>query len=446
MMQRKKSKCRVSLLVFCWVLACAAASRAQTSSIDTALAHQYFDEAEQICRADNGKLWGVSLCAPILFVDRKTRLIVANKADAENHLTKDGNVFTGHLPERVNIANTAIDWAGTRWAMIIWPLPEDKSERAGLLAHESWHRIQDTLKLPGSMPANAHLDSTHGRLWLQLEWRALAAALTTKGDDRRAAAKNALTFRAYRRMLFPQADAEERALEMNEGLAEYTGVKLSGRANLTQYAAAQLKSAEGRETFVRSFAYASGAAYGVLLDEAGAAWRKNLLPSGDLGSMLQKAFSINLPPDIKREAEIALKLYGGEVLLRAENERERKRQQRLNSYRASLVDNPVLAIPLQKMNMQFNPNNPLPLDGHGTIYPDIRIVDVWGVLTVRQGALMNPTFTAVYVSAPVEQSAQALRGNGWTLDLNAGWTIKPGARKGDYVLQRNDTDQVHTRN
>ncbi len=445
MMQRKKSKCRVSLICCC-ILVCATALRAQTSSMDTVLAHQYFEEAEQICRADNGKLWGVSLCAPMLFVDRKTRLIVANKSDAENHLTKDGNVFTGHLPERVNIANTAINWAGTRWAMILWPLPENEFERAGLLAHESWHRVQDALKLPGSMPTNAHLDSTQGRLWLQLEWRALASALTTKGDKRRAAAKNALTFRAYRRTLFPQADAEERALEMNEGLAEYTGVKLSGRPNPAQYAASQLKRAEQKETFVRSFAYASGTAYGILLDETGAAWRKNLQPSDDLGSLLQKAFSINLPPDIKREAEDAFKLYGGEALLIAENEREKNRQQRLKPYRASLVNNPVLAIPLQKMNMQFNPNNPLPLDKHGTIYPDIRIVDAWGVLTVAQGALVNPTFTIVYVSAPIEQRARALRGNGWTLDLNDGWTIKPGARKGDYVLQRNDTNQVHTRN
>lgn len=272
-MQREKSKCRVSLIISFCLIACEAASRAQTSSIDTALAHQYFDEAEQICRADSGKLWGVSLCAPMLFVDRKTRLIVANKSDAENRLTKEGNVFTGRLPERVNIANTATDWSGTRWAMIVWPLPENEFERRSLLAHESWHRIQDTLKLPGSMPANSHLDSMQGRLWLQLEWRALAAALTTKGEQRQAAAKNALTFRAHRRMLFPQADAEERALEMNEGLAEYTGVKLSGRPNLAQYAASQLKEAEGKETFVRSFAYASGTAYGILLDEAGAAWR-----------------------------------------------------------------------------------------------------------------------------------------------------------------------------
>lgn len=182
-MRGKRLNYSISLSIcFCFLICsgiavCANSPAAQTVSIDTALAHGYFQEAENICRADGGKLWGVSLCAPILFIDPKTRSVVANERDAEGVLTKQENVFTGHLPERVNIANTSIDWSGTRWAMIIWPLPENEYERANLLAHESWHRIQDALKLPATMPANAHLDSPQGRLWLQLEWRALAAAL-----------------------------------------------------------------------------------------------------------------------------------------------------------------------------------------------------------------------------------------------------------------------------
>lgn len=50
----------------------------------------------------------------MIFVDLQTRTVVANQADAESHLTKDGNVFIGKLPENMNIANTAIQWAGGR--------------------------------------------------------------------------------------------------------------------------------------------------------------------------------------------------------------------------------------------------------------------------------------------------------------------------------------------
>ncbi len=84
---------------------------AQSSAIDTPRAARYFQEAQALCSRDKGKLWGVSLCAPMLFVDRATRRVVANQADKEGVLTKDGNVFAGQLPAKANIANTAVEWA-----------------------------------------------------------------------------------------------------------------------------------------------------------------------------------------------------------------------------------------------------------------------------------------------------------------------------------------------
>jgi hypothetical protein len=89
------------------------------------------------------------------------------------------------------------------------------------------------------------------------------------------------------------------------------------------------------------------------------------------------------------------------------------------------------------MNMQFNPGNLLPLDSLGTVYPDIRVVDVWGILTVSRGALMNPTFSRISVSAPGSLGASPIQGDGWTLELNAGWAVAAaGERKGDYVVKK----------
>ena len=249
----------------------------RTFPIDTTLALHYFQEAKALCSRDGGNLWGVSLCAPMIFVDRNTRIVVANQADKEGILTREGDVFVGHLPLKVDIANTATEWAGEIWTMIIFPLPEDKYLRAKLVAHELWHRIQSDIGFPSSGAANNHLDSFEGRVWLQLEWRALAAALTRKGKDRHQAIAHALLFRVYRRAIFPNAAVEEREMEMHEGLAEYTGVRLSGIPNLNQFVVeTDLKEAANKQTFVRSFAYASGPAYAVLLDEAKVAWRKNL--------------------------------------------------------------------------------------------------------------------------------------------------------------------------
>ena len=410
---------------------------AQSSPIDTTLASQYFQEAQAVCNRDNGRLWGVSLCAPMLFVDRKTRTVVANQADKEGILTKDGNVFVGQLPAKVNIANTATEWAGVKWTMVIFPLPEDKIRRANLMAHEMWHRVQNDIGFPSSGAANNHLDSRDGRMWLQLEWRALAAALMSRGKQRHQAIADALLFRAYRRAVFPQAASEEREMEMHEGLAEYTGVRLSGSPNLNQYVVDKdLKEAAQKQTFVRSFAYASGPAYGILLDETKTNWRKNLKKEDDLGSLLQKRVSIKLPQNIEQAAELRAKNYDSDKLRAFETERENNRQKLLAEYRAKLVDGAVLELPILKMSMQMNPGTLVPLEPIGTVYPDIRIVDAWGILTVTKGALIKSDFSKIYVSAPSSLSAPSIQGDGWTLELNAGWTVAAGERKGDYVVKK----------
>jgi hypothetical protein len=124
------------------------------------------------------------------------------------------------------------------------------------------------------------------------------------------------------------------------------------------------------------------------------------------------------------------------VLRAAETEREETRRKLLAEFRLKLVDGPVLVIPLQQMRMEFNPGNLVPLEGLGTVYPTIRVVDVWGILTVSKGALIDSTFSKIQVSAPNEPSAQPLHGDGWTLELNEGWTLVPEEVKGNYRLKK----------
>ncbi len=153
----------------------------RNSPIDLAEAKTRFAEAKKLAQADHGQLWGKSVEGPMMFVDPRTRYVVGNQADAEGLLKPAGDVFIGKLPPKIPIANTACQWAGVHWSMVLWPLPEDETTRTILLMHESWHRIQNDLGLPPLDPPNAHLDTMPGRYWLQLEWRALARALTTQG-------------------------------------------------------------------------------------------------------------------------------------------------------------------------------------------------------------------------------------------------------------------------
>src|SRR3954471_23353229 len=81
---------------------------AQTSQpipVDTA--RKYFAEAQSLCIADHGRLWGISLCGPMMFVDPGSRYVVANHVDAKGLLKADAGVFVGVLPRDQNIANTA---------------------------------------------------------------------------------------------------------------------------------------------------------------------------------------------------------------------------------------------------------------------------------------------------------------------------------------------------
>lgn len=394
-------------------------------------------EADTICQSDNGALWGISLCGPVLLVDPVTRLVVANQVDHDNQLKSNGESFVGKLPEQINIANTALDWAGTKWTMIMLPLPERKDRRAALIAHEMWHRIQGEIGLPQTPAENTHLDTRDGRFWLQLEWRALAIALETSESARKEAARDAAIFRTRRRQLFPAAAKNERELELNEGLAEYTGAKLSGNPDLARFVVQnELIEAPRQKTFVRSFAYAAGPAYGLLLDDTGADWRQAVRARRDLAELLIQRAGIQMPADIETAAHERAAKYGSVALGAEEDRREQIQRDLVKSYRAKLVDGPVLIVPLHKMNMQFDPGNLVSLDSLGTVYPNIRVVDDWGILTVTKGgALMSADFSRIVVPAPKKTAQPALEGDGWELRLNPGWSVGPAQREGDLIIR-----------
>ncbi len=418
---------------------------AQSKGIDLAQAKQYFDEARTICENDRGKLWGKNLCAPMIFADPQTREVIASQADAESRLKEQGGVFAGELPPEVNPANTAMTWAGTRWTMIIWPLPASPTARARLMMHELFHHLQDELGLPGSNPTNAHLATLQGRIWLELEWRALQQALARPEQrplERKRAAEDALLFRLQRRSLFPRAAVEERELEMNEGLAEYTGYKLRGTVDsaTTEAVINRLGSAADDSSFSRSFAYVSGPAYGMLLDLAGASWRKGLTARSDLGELLRQTYAIKLPQDIMAAANARAAEYDGDALRWSETRQAEERQAALDIYKKRLIDSPVLTFQaMEKFNFSFDPNQVIPLDENTTIYPTLRVTDVWGVLEVSDGALMKrdqEKVAGVAVEAPKDAVGKSgvVEGPGWKLTLSDGWRLAESEQKGNLVV------------
>jgi hypothetical protein len=415
-----------------------AASAQTPQPIPIETAQTYFSEAQSLCQADHGHLWGVSLCGPIMFVDPQSRSIVASQADAKGLLKAEAGVFVGLLPTDQNIANTAVEWSGVYWTQMLWPLPGEVRQRETLISHELFHRIQNQLKLPKVEGGeNAQLDTVDGRYYLQLEWRALSRALQASTDEeRRTAAADAVLFRAERYRLFPGADGQEQALELNEGLAEYTGVRVGNPTAEEQIKAAlnDFSSHRDDSTFVRSFAYATGPGYGLLLDRYLPGWHDQLKPDQGFGALLRNALHIALPENLQLAAERRATQYDGTTLRAAETERETRRQQLVAGYHAKFIDGPVLTLQFRNMQVQFDPRNLQPLGDAGTVYPNLRISDDWGILDAKNGALMKPDWSAVIVVAPLASTGSSLKGDGWTLELKPGWKIVLGTRKGDFIL------------
>ena len=405
-------------------------------AIDLDQARQYFEEARTICESDSGHLWGRSLCVPMMFVDKQTGSFVANQNNLDKTLESSGGLFVGKLPTEIGAANTAIEWGGKRWTMVMWPLPANKYSRADLMLHESFHGIEPALGLDAAVTANAHLDTHDGRLWLQLEWLALREALRASGEERQMAIQDALLFRQYRRQLFPLATKEECQMEMHEGLAQYTGHALCGLPSdqIARQLGVQLDAAQNEESLVSSFAYWSGSVYGLLLDTYRADWRMGLTSASDFGRLLQKASGISALPVTSEDVEQRLKAYNGASVRASEDEREISRRQQLEKYRSLLVDGPTLLIPLQQMQFTYNPSNLCPLDTLGTVYPTMRLTDLWGTLDVGNGALLARNMMKVILSAPPDTSVRPVVGDGWVLQLKPGWMFAPGERKGDLVL------------
>lgn len=398
--------------------------RPVAAQVEPALADSYFEEVRVLCEHEGGRLWGVPLCGPLVFADAATSTIATNRPAP-----------AGDRPPTLGYANSYVVWGGTRWAALVWPPPRDDARsRGALMLHELFHRIQPELGLTFPEPKNDHLDTAEGRYWLQLEWRALRKAIGTSGPARETALADALAFRRARRARFPEAAENERILELQEGLAQYTGVVASTATarQADSVAMAQLDTREWLTSLVRTFAYGSGTAYGVLLDEYSPGWTRRLGPRDDLGTLLAEASGVSGSPD----PATAAAAYGGPSLLVAERAREAEREARVAELRARFVDGPVLVLP-GTGTYSFTSQGITPLGEHGSVYPTVRATADWGTL---EGALVlvDPEGGSLTVPAPPESRGDTIHGDDWTLVLAPGWKLGPGPRPGDLAAARGD--------
>jgi hypothetical protein len=403
------------------LLGVAAAADAQ---VQPQLAQRWFEEAMKLCERDAGRLWGVSLCGPMVIFDQRTGTRATSQPEPE-----------GPPPRLSGFADGPVTWGGSRWfSFPLYMLAGDADARQQNMLHGLFHRIQPELGFITDDGFNEHLDTLEGRVWMQLEWRALRRAVESSGSDRAEAIADALAFRRERRRLFPGAADNERRDEIREGLASYTGIAAwaNSPADARRAAASALAGGESQPAFVGNFEAASGPGYGVLLDDLLPGWRRQLRSASDLGDLLASA--TNRPPTT--DVAVAAVRYDGAALRTAEEARDRAQQVRVAELRRRFVDGPVLTMPAGGSGTSDTTGS-VGIPGTGTVFfRNFTLSARWGRLNADGGVLRSAdgTTLSVPVTGPLEGTT--LRGDGWSATLNSGWVVRPAARPGSFTIVR----------
>jgi hypothetical protein len=392
------------------------------AQIDQQRATEAFNEAKTLCEREGGKLWKISLCGPIVIADPGTRTIATNQPAPE-----------APRPAALGFTNSAMEWGGTRWTAISWPSLKSLQHVQGLLLiHELFHRIQPELGLLVADVPSDHLDTPEGRYWMQLEWKALSRAIGATGQTRSTAVGDALAFRAARRSRFPGSAESERGFEINEGLAQYTATVVAAgtRSDAVRSAIEQIANAPDEVTFVRQFAYPTGVAYGILLDEYAPGWTHRIKAGDDLGKLLEP-FAATRSIE---ELEGAALSYGGPEIRNKETKRDGEHKARLAELRRRFVVGPILILPRGR-GASFGSAGITTIPGEGTVYSSYRTKADWGTLEASS-VLVDMDRGRLSVPAPTVIEGKTLKGDGWILAIADGWTIRPGLRAGDFQLVR----------
>ena len=413
--------------VMVFLLLLAGVAPPAVAQVDQQRAQEFFREAQALCERDGGRLWGVSICAPMVIADRRTQTFATSRPAPE-----------GARPRLLGLVNAPVQWGGATWGAYMWDDVANKTprDRKELFLHEMFHGVQPQLGLGAPAQATEHLDAADGRYWLRLEWRALARALRESGEPRNLAVRDALAFRQARRALYPAGVEDERAQEITEGLAAYTGTVLAAQSAADAIVGA-IDLLVGAETaaleasFVRTFAYVSGPAYGLLLDASSPGWTRRARGTDDLGTLLRRALAVQPAADVTASAT----RYGGAEIRASEQKRDQERRERLAELRRRFVDGPVLRIP--GGSQSYDTRGAVVIAHVGTVYfGPFRASGGWGTLEAEKGVLVATDGSSRRVAAPVRRDDGTFAGEGWTFRAAPGWVVREGARRGDYEVVR----------
>jgi hypothetical protein len=383
---------RRCVLILCFALCHSLAVQASTCSADAQRAARELNAAAQ---RDDSALWGRSISGEFALIDANARTIEHVNPQESAPICAKTALAADQL-----IANTCTKLDGRPVALLILPLPENDKDLTQLITHERWHCLQAELKLPGREGDNGHLDTTANRKLLRMELRALSVALDTNNKRWKRAAEDAVYYRAMRsdsKQLHTGVLQQEALLELNEGLAEYSGLRYAEPAGDDTRLIQRLIEADNKDSYLRSFAYVTGPAYGRLLDRCSKDWLRNINADDDLPSLLASCLRVKPNSLRKRNAEKTGQRYGASEINADEDRRSVALQKRLDQANVWFVTDNYLQVTLQQPNIQFNPNTLFNVPNLGTMYQGLTLSDQWGKLETKGPVLIDSNWQFVRI-------------------------------------------------
>ena len=408
-------------------------------------------KAKSLLEKDNGQLWGHSFWNnEILVLDYDNTIYSLSKLP--NSKTDDGILFYKRIPANtLGFSNSAQQYEGKRRAVVLVNYLDDDS---ATIIHELFHVLQLGTREFRSDPVN-YLDNHDARIWLRLEFQALRNALRCADDNDRDQVirflVDAASFRKIRQSKYESSVRDELEIETLEGMANYTGLKLSTSKNKFLTAISEIDGRESASTFTRPFPYATGPAYGLLFDFLGIEWRSDMDTIYNFRKMVEAFRGGPLATD-EATMQIAKSRNNYETIFHEETKRKQRHDQNIAFYSRLLLNQPTLRASVTdgtgSYSMSFDMNGTLVLGDHEIVYSQIKGVDVTGknfgnfqsipgkdrlgvagILRRKDGELVFPF--------PLKIDGQKIMGDSYEIELNEQWEVKKDEEGNLNVVPRN---------
>lgn len=360
------------------------------------------------------RTWGIKDFKPdVIFVDtgKNEMQIFTFRADTLVSETESWD-------HKIMPANSATTYNGKRYITINCLSYNNRGtflDKVKLLAHESFHYYQEELGYGAATSDNYHLDLGEGRILLRCELNALQRALS--GEEQ--ALADALRLRYYRQSAFPN---NERTFELNEGLAEYTGLvyTYTEEADIRERLLASIKN-NAQQGYSNSFAYVTGPIYAFFTRQADPEWNKKRIT--DIAEDLASRYGIERDAVRQAEADSLKRLYGYEEIAREES----RISGLVDQYASLWKEGKLITIPNNEINLFFNPNDRVTeLNDSIVCLINVEMSGKWGRLKASNGVLRSKDWSSFFIPEPTSIQEEKITGPDYELYLNPGYKIAGG--------------------